>query len=425
MSRQAIGVSVLLLLLSNSLPLAAQDPLGRFVNVRPVPGMDSSTIESAPYGTPDDLTIYFNSNRSTNGTAISNFDIWMASRNSKDEPFGTPVKLPPSINQDGIRECCPVLSTDGLTLSYTDFEAEDIFDSRMLSMRPSVDSDWGIPVSLPSVIDVGNIRDFGLNSFFDSQISEDGLALYFTGRREGDLSDGGIDLFVSRRSSVGEPFGPPVPLETINTPNWQETGHSVSSDELTIFYHSNQADRFNQLWVATRDSKSEDFGPPMSINDLGLGSEINLPGGTAEFTPFISQEWPAHGSKLYYGFATIGDDWDIYEATWQTREPGDANEDLQFDSDDIIAVLDSGKYESNNPAEWGDGDWNLDGRFDSNDIVAALAAGLYETGPYAASLDFDASPITVVPEPPTLFILMTALICFAAARPGRTRTDVV
>ena len=57
--------------------------------------------------------------------------------------------------------------------------------------------------------------------------------------------------------------------------------------------------------------------------------------------------------------------------------PGDANRDGVFDQLDIIQVLQAGKYNTGEPAEWGEGDWNGDSVFDQLDIVEALKSGRY------------------------------------------------
>ena len=61
------------------------------------------------------------------------------------------------------------------------------------------------------------------------------------------------------------------------------------------------------------------------------------------------------------------------------RQPGDANEDGQFDQLDIVHVLQSGKYLTGQPATWSEGDWDGNGEFDNLDIVAALQTGNYLT----------------------------------------------
>ena len=81
-----------------------------------------------------------------------------------------------------------------------------------------------------------------------------------------------------------------------------------------------------------------------------------------------------------------------------TLQPGDADEDLDFDQLDLVQARIAGKYLTGQPATWGEGDWDGapagapgippagDGLFDQRDIVAALRSGLYLTGPYAAVL---------------------------------------
>ena len=62
---------------------------------------------------------------------------------------------------------------------------------------------------------------------------------------------------------------------------------------------------------------------------------------------------------------------------WDTVLPGDANQDGQFDQQDVNSVLASNKYLTGQPADFSEGDWNADGVFDQLDIVAALQTGRY------------------------------------------------
>ena len=94
-------------------------------------------------------------------------------------------------------------------------------------------------------------------------------------------------------------------------------------------------------------------------------------------------------------------------------QPGDANQDLEFNFDDVLMVLSVGKFETGRRATWGEGDWNGapgtssnvpgnppqgNGFFDFDDILAALRTGFYETGPYAAGGASNATA-AAVPEP--------------------------
>ena len=119
-------------------------------------------------------------------------------------------------------------------------------------------------------------------------------------------------------------------------------------------------------------------------NDVAIGGDYALVGVAAD-----DELGSASGSV--YVFARPSNRF--------VRQPGDANEDRQFDTADIVQVLASNKFETGQPATWGEGDWNAapdesisdaapvgDGVFSTTDVVAALAANLFETGPYAGEL---------------------------------------
>ncbi|MBM98459.1 MAG: hypothetical protein CMJ77_04985 [Planctomycetaceae bacterium] len=92
---------------------------------------------------------------------------------------------------------------------------------------------------------------------------------------------------------------------------------------------------------------------------------------------------------------------------------GDANLDGQFDSGDLVLVLQTGVYEDNLPmnASWESGDWNGDGDFDSGDLVFALQEGGYERGMRPA--------VAVVPEPSSLILLALGILLATGARSRR------
>lgn len=63
---------------------------------------------------------------------------------------------------------------------------------------------------------------------------------------------------------------------------------------------------------------------------------------------------------------------------------GDVNFDNQFDKDDIMLVLQAGKYGTGEQAAFRQGDWNGDGVFNSGDLVLALQEGNYGQGQIVA-----------------------------------------
>lgn len=93
---------------------------------------------------------------------------------------------------------------------------------------------------------------------------------------------------------------------------------------------------------------------------------------------------------------------------WNAAFVGDSNLDGNFDTGDLVQVLQSGKYETSEPASWTEGDWNLDGAFSTGDLVTALQTGRYERGISAGS--------HAVPEPSSATLLLTGLLLLRRRR---------
>jgi hypothetical protein len=67
-----------------------------FGSPAPVANVNSEAHEDAPYLTDDELGLYFYRSEGPWGL----MDIWHVERNSTEEDFGEPVKLPPPINSE-------------------------------------------------------------------------------------------------------------------------------------------------------------------------------------------------------------------------------------------------------------------------------------------------------------------------------------
>ncbi len=113
-----------------------------------------------------------------------------------------------------------------------------------------------------------------------------------------------------------------------------------------------------------------------SLGDLNGDSRIN-----GEDLQLLERQgkdyWPSR-----VGFQSPG----LREAMWRWVKEirstwiGDANVNGEFDSGDLVQVLEAGKYETQEDASWSEGDWNADGMFDTGDLMLALADGGYEMG---------------------------------------------
>jgi len=152
------------------------------------------------------------------------------------------------------------------------------------------DFSFGEPTRVPNVNSV--------HSDGSPQISRDGLELYFNyGAVQGTCS---YDIWVSRRSTVDDPWSVPVKLDApVNTPGPQRTP-SLSADGLELYFSDGYANvtgcpvnpgglGHSDLWVSKRSSRDAPWGAPEN-----LGSTVNS--HFAEDTPCVS----ADGLELYF-----------------------------------------------------------------------------------------------------------------------------
>ncbi len=119
------------------------DPWGAPVNMGAP--FSSSSWEVSPTLSHDGLIFIFASNRPI-VTATGNYDLWMCTRPSVQDAWGTPVNMGPRINS-GSHDYCANLSPDGLVLF---FESNRSGNYRVwMTMRKTVNDPWEPPLPLP------------------------------------------------------------------------------------------------------------------------------------------------------------------------------------------------------------------------------------------------------------------------------------
>ncbi|MCA9184485.1 MAG: hypothetical protein R3E01_03375 [Pirellulaceae bacterium] len=284
----------------------AQFPPGWFEDVRPVPGLNSPWQDQSPFVTDGGLTIYFTSDRPNGGTTRVEHDVWMAARTNTSEAFGMPVNVGVPINS-AAAETGLYLSNGGTTLYMASRRPGTAGRSDIwLFERDNTSDVWGNPVSVGPEINTAE-------SEFGPWLSSDGLTLYFSRRQGDDRST--EDIFRATRNSLADDFSNPEKLANSHS-HVLESQVSMSSNDLTMFFQrqSSPSSPF-EIWVASRSSTSEEFTAQYNINQFVKASSINS-SSYYTFTPYISPDWPAVGSKLYFGLATSSNDWDLFEATW-------------------------------------------------------------------------------------------------------------
>jgi Tol biopolymer transport system component len=141
-----------------------------------------------------------------------------------------------------------------------------------------------------------------------SSISTDGLELFFEGRRSD--GHGPADIYVSTRASISDPWDQAVILgPPISGPDWNTTP-DISSDGLELYFTSTRSGPWD-IWVSTRASRDDPWEEPVN-----LGPTVNSL--SQDYAPSISGD----GLSLYFssdrsgGFGKL----DLWVTTRATKD---------------------------------------------------------------------------------------------------------
>ena len=166
-------------------------------------------------------------------------------------------------------------------------------------------SSWSTPQNLGATI----------NSSANEQhpaISKDGLSLYVSSDRAG--GKGGLDIYVSHRESINDPWGPLANVgSNINSAS-NDLAPSFSPDGHLLYFHSNRQGGCGgaDLYVSRRHDKRDDFGWGPAKN---LGCVVNSTFDDAG--PTIFEDEATGITTLYFTSTRPGGpgDFDIYAST--------------------------------------------------------------------------------------------------------------
>jgi hypothetical protein len=283
--------------------------------------------------TADELSIVFARQEHIN----AKIDIWMATRDSVDEPFRSSQ---PIHNVNRYSALAPWISGDGRFLLFADGwtqprrpgEPDNIF----VSYRESLDAEFGAPI---------DIDEFWPGSNINTSIIENTPRL---------------------------------------SPDWPLAGSSV-------YYMSGS---FASLADGTRILEAEWITTPgdfdatgeLTVEDFDLLSE-RVRAGTHR-----------RGFDLNADRLVDQADRQIWVHDLKGTYFGDANLDGEFNSSDLVLVFGAGEYEDDvaGNSSWATGDWNGDGEFTSIDLVTAFQDGGYAAGPRVAAVPEPSTALLLV-----------------------------
>ena len=180
-----------------------------------------------------------------------------------DFTFGEPVNIQSDFPfLDIATETVDCFSADGLEMYFGSPRAGGQGDYDIwVSKRASVEDDWGPPENLGATVNSAG-PDQG------ASISADGLSLYFTH----DVGPAGR-LYVAKRATKQDNWGTPVSVgAAVNTASAVQ--QCISADELELYFQSPRPGGYGSydLYVAARESTDDDWGPAVN-----LGPTINSP----------------------------------------------------------------------------------------------------------------------------------------------------
>ncbi len=194
-----------------------------------------------------------------------------------DFTFGEPVNALSTFPSFGItHESIACFSADGLEAYLQSNRAGGRGGFDLwVYKRASVEDDWGPPENLGPNINSANYEGW-------SSLTADGLELYFVRRDEG---YGNEDLYVITRTTRDSPWGPPTDLGPNVNGSSKDSESAVSSDGLELYFASNRPGGYgaSDLYVSKRATRNDPWSPAVN-----LGSAVNSP--SDEGSPYLSPD---------------------------------------------------------------------------------------------------------------------------------------
>ena len=239
------------------------------------PTVNSSSDEGSPSISADSLEIFFDSNR---GGASGGYDLWVSTRQTTwqmtELVWGTPINLGPPINTP-FYDHHPSISLDGLTLYFTSDRPGGGYGDRDLwaTTRSATGEPWSEPVNLGPTVNSSS-RDAA------PSISADGLELFFHSNRPGGYGD--QDIWVTIRATTSDPWAEPVNLGPGLNSSSKDGVSDISADGLMLFFRSQKSGTYGSgdIWFSKRATVKDDWGMPVHpgppINTTASDSSPNI-----------------------------------------------------------------------------------------------------------------------------------------------------
>jgi len=234
------------------------DPWGQPVNLGPT--VNSPEWDSEPSISADGLSLYFDSNRSG---GQGEQDIYITTRPSKNDPWGTPVNLGAPVNST-VWDAEPYVTADDLGLYFISYRPGGYGESDIyMATRPTKDDPWDEPVNLGPIVNTSGYEG-------TPYLSPDGLKLFLYGFSRGGAI-GPVDIWVATRPTQNDEWADCVVLgPEVNSPA-VDTNPCLSPDGSVLYFQSLRSGGLGEfdLWQVSID-------PVVDLNGDGIVDSADM-----------------------------------------------------------------------------------------------------------------------------------------------------
>ena len=302
-----------------------------------VPNLNTSSFDGGGSLSPDGLEMYLVSAHPHGGDNCYS-DIYVTTRLTLNDAWGTPIKLDPPVNTDAA-ELSPCISADGLELYFTvgtpdcadrpgGYGKGDIW----VSTRTCRCGSWSEPQNLgPNVNTVDN--EEGVS------ISSDGLSLYFHSYPAGVGYAPLSEIYVSKRPTKNDPWEPSEKIGPPINSSAHDNFPFISPDNLSLCFTRGRWENniyTYDTYVSRRSSIDAPWGAPVrfdlvnsSLSEYGMSYAAQ--GSTLYFVR--SDNWMPFNTSSYANTQMTMDIWQVEGTPFV-----DFNEDGSVDVLDVIIM---------------------------------------------------------------------------------------
>ena len=260
--------------------LTGTDANAQFIFGTPVnlgPSVNTTGSDGSPSVSADGMTLYFDSLRPG---GVGDWDIWVSKAQTPHSDWASPELLPAPVNSP-YADAGPCISADGLALYFASdrpggYGNFDIW----VTTRKTTQDPWEEPVNLGMPVN---------GPAYDNHpaISPDGLTLYLDSARE--FWPGIYDLYAAERASTTNAWSAPVNLGSAVNTTYYELSPSVSGDGLILCFDYRGVFGDRDILMITRASAHDTwtelfyYGSPLNTWYHDTDPSISLDGSMLYF----------------------------------------------------------------------------------------------------------------------------------------------